>query len=318
MQKSIAVIDLNAIYNNALKIKKMLGNRRFYAVVKADAYGHGSIPVARKIQHLVYGFCVAIIEEGIALRVAGVSAPILVFTPPQNRYDCDRAAAYNLTLTVNSLYAAKLAKGLSCEIKLNTGMNRLGCDISELDKIIQTVNKDSVVGIYSHMYAPQNDKICAEQLEIFKRVKGYGIPLHISASGGLLKGGEYLFDGARCGILLYGYPPEGFKAQGFKPALKVYAKKLQTTKCVGGGAGYAPAPKNYQTLSTYRLGYAEGFSRTHPLGINKLCMDTFISESSEEWLCVMDDAQEYAKRLGTISYEVLVNCTHRAERIYEG
>ena len=82
MQKTLSVIDLFAVRQNALKIRSLVGGRKFYAVVKADAYGHGAEEVSRAIENIVDGFCVAIVEEGIALRLAGMSRPIFVFTPP--------------------------------------------------------------------------------------------------------------------------------------------------------------------------------------------------------------------------------------------
>ena len=73
MQRTLSVINLSAIRNNALRIKKLSKSSKFYAVVKADAYGHGAEEVSRCIEDIVDGFCVAIIEEGIALRVAGIT-----------------------------------------------------------------------------------------------------------------------------------------------------------------------------------------------------------------------------------------------------
>ena len=321
MQKTVSVIDLRAIRANADKIKALAGKSKFYAVVKADAYGHGAEEVSRHIEDIADGFCVAIIEEGIALRIAGISKPILVFTPPLDKYDVERARAYNLTVTVNSVKTAKLCKPLSCHIKVNTGMNRMGCSISELPEILKALDMESIEGVYSHLYAPHDTVACASQLALFERasrfVKTYkpAATAHLSASGGLLRGGRYLFDGVRAGILLYGYCPYGFNAD-FKPALQVYARRVQTTEFVGGGIGYNSADRRYNRLDVYRCGYADGFSRTVPLGEKTLCMDSFIAKSGEDFKCVMNNADDYAKRCGTISYEVLTNVTHRSERVY--
>ena len=140
---------------------------------------------------------------------------------------------------------------------------------------------------------------------------------HIAASGGVLRGKKFFKDCVRCGILLYGYPPNGFKVKGFTPALKVFARRVQTTNFIGGGVGYATATKSYSTLATYRLGYGDGFFRNFPLGENNLCMDAFISKNNKKILPVLTDAQKYAKYANTISYEVLCNATARSEIIYE-
>ena len=136
MQKTLSVISLPAIRHNALKIKTLSGKAEFYAVVKADAYGHGAEEVSRYIEDVVDGFCVAIIEEGIALRVAGITKPILVLTPPLDGLDVKRAKAYNLSLTVNCVKTARLADGAPCHIKVNTGMNRMGCNLDELPEVL--------------------------------------------------------------------------------------------------------------------------------------------------------------------------------------
>lgn len=321
MQKTLSVIDLNVIRSNSEKVKSLAAGAKFFAVVKADAYGHGAEEVSRHIEDIVDGFCVAIVEEGIALRVAGITKPVLVFTPPLDGYDAVRARAYNLSVTVNSVRTAKLCGENSCHIKVNTGMNRIGCTVSELPEILKSLKPENIEGIYSHLYAPHDTVASAAQLSQFERaarfIKTYkpSVCAHLSASGGLLRGGRYLFDGVRAGILLYGYCPEGFRAE-VKPAMKVYARRVQTTDFLGGGIGYNRADRRYKELDTYRCGYADGFRRTVPLGEKTLCMDSFISDGGEELVCVMDDADEYAKKCGTISYEVLTNATRRSERIY--
>lgn len=322
MQKTLSVIDLCAIRRNALKIKELARGAKFYAVVKADAYGHGAEEVARYIEHLADCFCVAIVEEGIALRAAGIAKPILVFAPPLDYYDALRAEAHNLTVTVNSVRTAKLIKGLKCHIKVNTGMNRTGCNLNELPAVLSEIPADCAEGVYSHLFAPHDETAALKQLELFRKAEEIVKQInpcataHISASGGLLRGGEFLRDAVRCGILLYGYSPFGFSC-GVEPVMKVYARRTQITEFIGGGIGYNFADKNYRSLSAYRCGYADGFFRTVPLGEKTLCMDAFVSERDEELLCVMDNADDYAKRAGTISYEVLTGVTKRSERVYE-
>ena len=322
MQKTLSVIDLRAIRKNAFTLRKILGNRFFYAVVKADAYGHGAAEVALAVEDIVDGFCVAIIDEGIALRVAGVSKPVLVFTPPLDKADAERAQFYSLELTVNSADTAVLCKDNLCHIKVNTGMNRSGCNLTELPKVLNAVKADKIVSVYSHLYAPENSAESRKQLAVFNRAEeltrqiNSNIFGHLSASGGILRGGEYIKGGARAGILLYGYAPSGFYAKDFTPALKVYARRTQQTQFIGGGVGYNIADKNYGKLSVYRLGYADGFFRNVPLGEKTLCMDAFISNGGEDMKCVMSDADAYARRAGTISYEVLTSVTKRSERVY--
>lgn len=322
MQKTLAVINLEKLRQNARYVRKILENRFFFAVVKADGYGHGGAQVALAIESIVDGFCVAIVDEGASLRLAGISKPVLVLTPPLGIDDVRRAKLYNLTLTVNSVKTARMIGDLSCHIKVNTGMNRLGCSIEELAQILNELNGGQIAGVYSHLYAPSNARESGRQLELFNcaeelvKAQNPTTVAHFAASGGILADSRYLKDGARCGILLYGYSPEGFSAE-VQPILKVYARRTQITQFIGGGAGYSCAKRNYNSLSCYRLGYADGFWRSLPLGVSPLCMDAFIKEGGEELLPVLTDARQNAAQCGTISYEVLCSATRRSERIYE-
>lgn len=318
MQKTLSLVNLAAVRRNAQRIRALLGERYFFAVVKADGYGHGAVRIAHAVEDVADGFCVAITDEGAALRAAGISKPILVLTPPLDREDCIRAAFYGLTLTVNSARTAKLIDGAPCHIKVNTGMNRYGCDLNELPFVLEELDKEQIEGVYSHLFAAESDGASFKQLEIFDRAektvkaKNPHICAHLAASGGLLRGGGFLRDGARCGILMYGYAPCGFPRGAFEPALKVFARRTQATRFTGGGVGYNFADKDYETLSTYRLGYADGFARGVPLGEKTLCMDAFLRDGGGEWECVFDDADAYAERCGTISYEVLTSVTRRS------
>jgi alanine racemase len=348
MQKTLSKISLSAIRQNTLKVLSYLHGKKLYAVVKADAYGHGAVEVSSAIEDIVDGFCVAIIDEGVALRICGITKPILVLAPPLSKDDILKAEMYNLTVTVNSRDTAERVGDLPCHIKINTGMNRYGCNINELDDILNALTSSQIRGVYSHLYAPYDDKISRIQLDVFKiaeskvKEKNKNAIAHIAASGGILKGGDTLCDCARCGIMLYGYTPEGFEMQGqtyglkqeLIPALKVYAPLVQQTAVFGEGAGYNKLTKKCDSLCTYRLGYADGFLRGVPLGVGNLCMDAFVAEkdafnaqngghkdkityNGQTFICVLDDAAAYARIAHTISYEVLCKVTARSLKIYE-
>lgn len=324
MQKTLTVIDLSAIRKNAEGVRKLIGDRTFYAVVKADAYGHGALEVAREIEDIADGFCVAIVDEGVALRVGGISKPVLVFTPPLDGEDAQLMRFYGLTPTVCGEESARLCGDMPCQIAINTGMNRYGCSVQGLDKLLQILGREQVTGVYSHLFAAEDTNVCARQLALFRCGADFvcsrsrAAVRHIAASGGVLRGGEYLLDGVRCGLLLYGYAPQGFKADWLKPAMKVYARLTQkTSPVIGRGVGYNFADKKYSALYTYRLGYADGFARGVPLGEKTLCMDAFISEVGRDNLPVFTNADEYAAKCGTISYEALCSVSRRSRRIYE-
>lgn len=322
MQKTLSVIDLSAIRSNALFVRSLIGNRFFWAVVKADAYGHGATEVARAVEDIADGFCVALAEEGAELRICGVTKPILVLAPPLDGDDADKIKYYNLTATVTDLKSAELVKGGRCHIAVNTGMNRYGCFGNELKEVLSAVPAESIEGVYSHLYAAENEKECLKQLRSFEtevgavKARNPNVRVHLAASGGILRGGGYLFDGVRCGLMLYGYAPKGFKAAKLTPALRVYARLARETTPTGGGVGYNIADEKYDKLYTYRLGYADGFLRTVPLGEKTLCMDAFVSKERRALMPVFTDAERYAARGGTISYEVLCSVTRRSRRVY--
>lgn len=323
MQKTLAVINLSAIRHNAQIIRSKIGGRFFFAVVKADAYGHGAEQVALEIEDIVDGFCTAIVEEGIALRIAGVQKPILVLAPPLSSGDVQSMRHYNLLATVGDINSAKLAKDLDCHVAFNSGMNRYGCDGRGLKRLLKMLSPEHICGVYSHLYAPENIDVRRNQLKLFNEaeclLKQYAPDsfAHLAASAGITLGEEYLFGGVRCGLALYGYAPKGFKIEGLRPALTVYARLAQSTQFVPNGVGYNIADRAYKKLYTYRLGYADGFFRCVPLGEKTLCMDAFISEQRAAYMPVLTNADAYAKQCGTISYEVLCSVTRRSERVYE-
>jgi alanine racemase len=332
MQNTLSVVDLGALRHNALMIKKLLGGKAFYAVVKANAYGHGDIEVASEIESLVDGFCVSIMDEGVHLRVGGITKPILVFTPPLSVEDVKIADFYGLLVTVNSVKTAEMVGDIPCHVKINSGMNRYGCSLDELDSVLSVLYSRNIKGVYSHLFMAENVLESERQFAYFNKaqaiVKKFNSDAvaHLSASGGIIRGGKYLFDGVRCGIMLYGYAPSGFVFEGLKPVLKVYAQVAQITNPVGGGVGYCKAVRPYDRLITYRLGYADGFDRGVKLGESNLCMDAFVGRKLGEmvtlpfcagkWVCIFDNADEYAKRCGTISYEVLCSVTRRSEMVF--
>lgn len=173
MQKTLSVINLSAISKNIKFLRRRAGSAKFYAVVKADAYGHGAERVSLHIQPQVDGFCVALTEEGAALRIAGVTKPVLVLTPLTSADDALAAAFYNLSVTVNGSASARLCAGLSCHIKVNTGMNRYGCNIGELPVVLSTLASVGacVDGVYSHLYCPAEAHEREAQLALFEEAE---------------------------------------------------------------------------------------------------------------------------------------------------
>ncbi len=333
-----AYIDLKILQKNARAIKKKLDkNTKFCAVVKADAYGHGAEKIASSLYSYCDSFAVALIEEGVSLRLAGVNKDILVLIPP---FSCDveRAVFYNLTLSACDILTLKQIEK-ACEkqgrkakihLKFNTGMNRLGVDnLKELNALARFVFDSKwllIDGMFTHIGDFANKKrlklIQNKFLLANNLIKGYNNKAicHISASGGFLSGIKS--DMVRIGILLYGYKP--FESDLIKvlPIMKIYAPLVKTRRvkrgetCLYGDFTLDNAEK----ISLIRVGYADGFTRGGVLDqVNNRCMDlTAVKKpkTTKKGVLIMDNAELLAEKYNTISYEILTKSAIRAEKIY--
>lgn len=330
--RNVAVIDLRTLSSNAKKIKDVLPEKvKFCAVVKADAYGHGACACAAALYKTADCYAVALVEEGIELRLSGIDKEIIVLIPAANK-ELDRAVEYGLSLTVASesdIAAAeragrRLKRKVNVHVAVNTGMNRLGANLCEIDGICERLNGCAyvkAVGVFSHFACPENRKRRKTALEIFRNAFkklqriNPAITRHISASGGFLCG-EY-FDMVRIGILLYGYKP--FKSDfPVKPIMRVYSRTVKRRKVKKGElALYGNVPlKEDCEFSMVRAGYADGFFRKKTDGlINNRCMDTsgIIGRFNG---VLLSDADALSSEYGTISYEILCAATVRAEKKY--
>jgi alanine racemase len=266
------------------------------AVVKANGYGHGAIEVAEAALSAGADWLgVATVREGLALRSAGITAPILVLSPVFEE-EYPQLLVGDLTLTVSSVKTCEKLSGLAVReglkanvhIKIDTGMNRIGFDTrdkSAVGKLIEDIRVMLalpgivVQGIFSHLATSDNDADFARfQFQRFALVLdeleriGIRIPIrHISNSGGVLNHPEFNLDMVRCGVLTYGLAPcsspEGaarLRGLGVFPALALKSRVafVKTVKA-GESVGYA---RNYTAnrdivVATVPVGYADGISR---------------------------------------------------------
>lgn len=326
-----AEINLDILQENAFNIKSKLGGANFNAVVKADAYGHGAEVIANALYGIVDSYSVALPEEGVRLRQVGIDKEILVLTPPFYP-DCKLYQKYDLTATVCDVQTVfTLAENISngkikAHLKVNTGMNRYGCALKQIDKIFAAATKSgkiNITGMYSHLRAPEDNMLFKSQLDDFllayRAVKGYNnsVLAHLSASGGFLNG-AYM-DMCRIGLLLYGYKPFKSNAVKVKPIMKVFAPTVTKRKILcGEGLLYGNGVLDTDAaVSIVRFGYADGLPRIKAdLPANR-CMDCSAYYGLKKCVAVLDgNADELAKKYGTIPYEILCNVSKRAEKVY--
>ena len=283
-------IDLGAIANNTRRIKSLVGDHvQVLASIKADAYGHGAVKVARTVLHNgASRLGVATLSEVTPLREAGITAPILIFgyVPPWQMREAVRQQA---TITLYTLDAAKalsqtavaLDKTVPVHIKVDTGMGRLGMRFERVEEIVALVRSLKalpgliVEGIYTHFaMADSSDKAYTYmQLERFSQVlqaldaQELRPPLvHAANSAATLSVPEALFDMVRPGIALYGLDPsnEVRLPEGFRAALSFKTQVAQVKlvpegECIGYGCTYTT--ERPTLVATLPLGYADGFRR---------------------------------------------------------
>ena len=285
-----ALVDLNAIKANVEVLKKSSGTN-LLAVVKADAYGHGLVPVAKAALDAGATYLgVALLEEAITLREAGITAPILAWLV-QPGSDFAEAVEQEIDIAVASLAAlreiseVKSSKRARVHLEVDSGMTRGGF-LSEWDALTKDhLNGVEVVGIFSHFARADEpgEKQNEDQLHRFNqmvaRVHALGFPnviRHLSNSAATLKNNAAAFDMVRTGIAMYGLSPDvntlgDSKSLGLRPAMQLRAalylvKDVPSEVPVGYGA--TESTKSDTKLGVVAMGYADGIPRiAHDAGI---------------------------------------------------
>lgn len=281
-------IDLDAIEDNIKEIRNKLSINKIMGVVKADAYGHGAVEITKiLIKNGVEYLAVAMLEEAIALRKAGIHHPILVlgYTPEDQAFDI---VNWDILQTV---YRKDLAYALSKEaiaqskiakihLKVDTGMGRLGFrkkeEILEVTKELKKLPNLEIQGIFTHFSsADERDKeYTLGQLQKFNEIcealdkEGIEIPLkHVANSATTIDIPKAHFDLVRLGIILYGlYPSQEVLKEKLhlKPAMTFktkisHIKRVPPHTSIGYGRKFTT--KRESMIATLPVGYADGYSR---------------------------------------------------------
>jgi alanine racemase len=279
-----AEINLNNLYHNYTLLRELNHGKDLYAVVKADAYGHGAVECSRFLQEKgVKHFAVTVLKEAIELREAGIMNEIMIFgkTDPLN---CRYLYDYNVVQTVDSFdYAKSLDQSgyeLKVHLNIDTGMSRLGLKLHSYDdldsvineiRMIKALKNIDVVGIYSHFTSADSDvEFTLYQQKLFDSLIqklnslniDYGI-VHLKNSGGLIKLDKNNYDLARAGIALYGYPPCNTD-KVFLPVMNLYAKIIAIREISEGDTvsyGRTFKASEEMRVATVAIGYADGLPR---------------------------------------------------------
>ncbi len=296
VKRTWAEISLDAVIHNFKEIKSKIGNAKICCVVKADGYGHGAVMLSQVYEKLGADFfAVSNIDEGIELRDAGCTLPILIlgYTPVT---DAARLAQYNISQAVFSLgYAKALSDectkaGVSVKIhiKADTGMSRIGfmCqqfprDDNSIKEICEACALPNLIpeGLFTHFCVSdegaEGRKFTQKQYDNFtyvrKALESEGLKIeicHCSNSGAIEDYGDTYCDMVRAGIILYGLAPSPklYGKLNLRPAMTLktsvaYVKELKKGADISYGRTFT-APKDMK-IATVPIGYADGFVRSN-------------------------------------------------------
>lgn len=281
MRQTYALVDLSKYRANLRAIKSAIGpSVKLMAVVKANAYGHGLVQIARAAQEEQADFlAVALAEEGIILRQAGIHLPILVLAGLSGESTLD-AVQHGLTLTVHTqahlLAAEKAAEALGrtaeVHIKIDTGMNRIGTKgEGELRALLQSMAAlphVKLTGAFTHFASADdpNPAMTNAQLERFNELSQLlpeGILLHTSGSSALLGRPDARKMMVRAGISSYGYSPIATEVP-LQPVLSWLAEITHVKEAAAGETiSYGGTADAYDgmKLATLAVGYGDGYNR---------------------------------------------------------
>ena len=359
--ETVLEIDLTALGKNYHYLKSRIKDTtKLLGVVKAFAYGSDAVIIAKELEALGVDYlAVAYVNEGVILRDVGIKTPILVLHPQPENFEtlidrCLEPSLYNESVLKQFIKIASEKKQLNypVHLKFNTGLNRLGFNEAEVDKIISELNATSTIKItslFSHLAASEDltEKYFSQsQISTFKNIAknissklSYQPKLHMSNTSGILNYPDAQFDMVRAGIGLYGFSNIPEEQKNFTPiaTLKSVISQIHIIK-KGDSVGYNRAFKSEGTIvtATIPIGHADGISRAYGNGkgfvyidnkkatiIGNVCMDMLMVDVSDidceegDEVIVFNEkytAEQLAESAGTISYELLAGLSQRIER----
>lgn len=276
-----AEIDLEAVAENFRLVRDHVRGTRVCAVVKADAYGHGVVPVAARLQQEgVDAFGVALAEEGLELREAGITSGILVLNGVYGDAHRDVLEAgltpvvYDLA-QVEAFHRAWNGARFGVHIKVDTGMSRLGIPLPSLDAFLEGLTRFPAVrvdGVMTHLSsADSDDDYTSEQLGRFRdalariRARDHApSTVHAANSPATLAHPDARFDMVRPGILLFGAPPARHLRAELRPAMRLRTEIIALRDLApGDSVGYSRTFRadRVMRLATVPMGYGDGLMR---------------------------------------------------------
>ncbi|HSX38359.1 MAG TPA: alanine racemase [Chlamydiales bacterium] len=314
-------IDTFQFRKNLKAIRKMIGSCLLCLPIKANAYGHGALTMAKIAEEeKVDCLGVSCVKEGIRLRKAGIAIPIVVFGAIHEDQIVE-SAIFDLEISISSRYKAELVakkyarldRKCTVHIEVDTGMQRTGVRPDTLFSLIFLIKNAGcfeIKGLYSHLATADcpNDPTALRQIEIFgslaNELRGSGVICHLANSGGVAFYPDSYFDMVRPGLLSYGYAFDE-KTEEIRPCLSLkakvsYFKVVQKERGISYGHTYLTQDET--RIATIPVGYGDGYRRSlsnlgsvlirgkrFPIA-GAICMDQFMVDIGKEEAYVGDEA----------------------------
>jgi len=337
-----ATINLSALRHNYLLAKRHAVGAKAWAVIKANAYGHGLLRAAGALADLADGFALLDLADALALRDAGFRQPILMLEGVFEAVDILVCAEYGLIPVIHRveqlamLRDAGLPVRLPIYLKLNSGMNRLGITPAQLPAARHEIAASPAVGavtLMTHFAEADGGRGIAWQLERFAQMsEGWSCPVSLANSAALLRHPETVRDWVRPGIMLYGSSPfadEPAANLGLQAVMTLESRIIGVQEIVAGervGYGGLFVAERPTRVGIVACGYADGYPRHAPSGtpilvagrrtrtLGRVSMDMLACDLSDIPEAAIDSpvrlwgeglpADEVAAAAGTISYEL--------------
>lgn len=355
---ALVTIDLDHLRHNGGVARRLAGGARVLAMVKANGYGHGAVPVARALGGLADGLGVSSLEEGIALRAAGIDREILLVGGCFEPGELDEIAAHGLQIAVHdewqvqALLAARLPQPLVVWLKLDTGMHRLGVPPAAAAAVRQRLAASEQVAevrLLTHFACadvPGDPRNRAQLAAFVAATDGLTGARSLANSAALVALPESRADWVRPGILLYGVDPFVAPhpiAAELKPVMTLSSRLIALRSLAAGeSTGYGGdwvAPRATR-IGIVAMGYGDGYPRHAPTGtpvlvkeqrsciLGRVSMDLLAVDLEPVPDAAVGDpvvlwgeglpAAEVARHAGTIAYELFTGISARVPVRYLG
>ena len=364
VHQTVLEINLNAIAHNLKEYQKFLDpSTKIMAMVKAFAYGSGGAEIAGILQyHKVDYLGVAYADEGVELRKAGINLPIMIMNPEESTFDAiiennlePDIYSFEILHQFDSFLKRAGFQQYPIHIEIETGMNRLGFDTSEISRLGHVLNQTDafeVRSVFSHLAASEDvahDSFTLVQYQKFveasgelETILGYTFLRHLANSAAIIRHPQLQMDMVRLGIGMYGIDAANTNSVDLQTVatLRSTVAQIKNVKA-GESVSYSRKGivKKDSVIATIRIGYADGYSRKLGNGVGKMlvngqlapvigvvCMDmTMIDVTDIPDVKEGDEVivfggnlsiQQVSEWAGTIPYEIMTGISQRVKRVY--